>query len=49
MKIGQEMAGYFRDTLPPKTFDSNLIQIGEIANCVRGKATYSTLKRTEEG
>jgi hypothetical protein len=58
LKIGdlvdEEMVNYFIDVLPPATFNSNLIQIGEPYSHEKDsngnyRATYSTLKNTCEG
>lgn len=47
--VDEEMADYFIEVLPPATFTSSLRQIGEPYSHVDGRATYSTLYRTENG
>ena len=47
--VDEEMADYFIEVLPPATFTNSIIQIGEAYSHVNGRATYSTLKNTNEG
>jgi hypothetical protein len=46
-EVDQEMVDYFTDVLPPVTFNSNLVQMGEPYSHVNGKATYSTVYRKD--
>lgn len=47
--VDEEFVNYFINVLPPAFMSSQVIQIGEPYNHVNGKATYSTLKKTEKG
>ncbi|WP_336775384.1 hypothetical protein [Paenibacillus sp. MMO-58] len=53
LKIGdlvdEEMVNHFLNELPPTTWTSSLIQMGEPYSHVGGKATYATLKKTSDG
>lgn len=44
-EVDEEMMEHFLNVLPPATWRSTLIQIGEPYSHVMGKATYSTLRR----
>lgn len=46
--VDDEMMDYFLGVLPPATFRSNLIQIGEPYDHVRGRATFSTIYKPLE-
>ena len=45
-QVDEEIVGHFRDVLPPRTFSSNFLQIGEPHDHVNGKATYGTFEKT---
>lgn len=47
--VDQEFINYFINVLPPATYNSHCIQIGEPYSHINGKATYSTLKGTSDG
>jgi len=47
--VDDEMVDYFINVLPPVTFKSYLVQMGEPYSHVNGKATYSTLYKSTEG
>jgi hypothetical protein len=47
--VDEEMMEYFINVLPPETFTSSCIQIGEPYSFVAGAETYSTLKWTYDG
>lgn len=47
--VDAEFYNYFLDVLPPVTFNNNIVQLGEPYSHVNGKATYSTIARTEDG
>jgi hypothetical protein len=43
--VSEDMADYFLGVLPPATWLSNLIQIGEPHSHVRGRATFATIHK----
>ncbi len=45
--VDQEMADYFLNVLPPATMLSALIQIGEPYSHVKGRATFSTIRKVD--
>jgi hypothetical protein len=47
--VDMEMYYYFLDVLPPASMNGRIVQIGEPASHVNGRATYATLKKTEDG
>lgn len=47
--VDKEFVEYFINVMPPATMNSHCIQIGEPYSHMNGKATFSTLKKTEEG
>lgn len=44
-EVDEEMMDYFLNTLPPVTWTSTLVQMGEPYSHVAGRATYATLRR----
>ena len=48
-QVDQELVDYFITVLPPATYNSRCIQMGEPYRTVNGKMTYITLKKTNEG
>lgn len=47
--VDEEMYCHFLDVMPPATNTSRMVQLGEPYSHVDGKATYSTLERTDQG
>jgi hypothetical protein len=47
--VDEEMYWYFVNVLPPACMTSSIVQIGEPNNHIDGRATYATLKYTEDG
>lgn len=47
--VDEEMVDYFLNVLPPITWNSHCIQMGEPYSHIGGRATYATLKNTEAG
>jgi len=47
--VDEEIVEYCLNVLPPKTWNNNIIQIGEPCDFVEGKQTYSTLMNTPDG
>lgn len=46
-EVDQEMADYFLNVMPPASYKTNLIQIGEPNSHVNNRATYSTIHRAD--
>ena len=44
--VAEDVADYFLGVLPPATQLSNLIQIGEPNDHIRGRATFATIYKT---
>ena len=48
-EIDEELADYFLGVLPPAYYTSQIIQIGEPYDFVRGRETFITIARNKAG
>ena len=46
-EVDEEMVDYFRDILPPKTYRSDILQVGEPYDHINGRAIYLTFKKED--
>ncbi|WP_240416624.1 hypothetical protein [Paenibacillus periandrae] len=47
--VDDEMVNYFSNIVPPATLKSSIIQIGSIDDHIEGRATYATLRKSDDG